>query len=281
LVVGLAGSDQPSPLLPKGSLLLGARDTKWRATSNESILRFSGSATPLNDGSVLVAGGAAYDRQKPKAPSAELYDPQLVVDTAKPEEKGGWRPTGRMSIGRRNHTATLLQTGEVLVAGGGLAEPINETTPATGNSASLPKLVDSAEIYDPRKATWRPAGKMLTGRGDDSSAPGSAGGNWRPADFTATRLKDGRVLVVGGAVLKSFDKARPLALQPKLDLNLAEIYQPGATRSNQPGADGSSRGGPGTPSQLLGDWRVLGGLAGLLLVGAVVFIRKIRSRSGR
>jgi len=52
-----------------------------------------------------VAGG--MDVNANQLASAELYDPK----------KGKWSVTGSMSVGRTDFTATLLQNGEVLVAG--------------------------------------------------------------------------------------------------------------------------------------------------------------------
>ena len=67
-----------------------------------------------------------------------------------------------MATARLLHTATLLQDGRVLIAGG-----------ADASDA----LVSSAEIYDPVKQTFIPAGNMTAGR----------------ASHTATLLPDGRV----------------------------------------------------------------------------------------
>ncbi len=68
--------------------------------------RFYQTATLLQDGTVLVAGGygdAGY------LSSAEVYDPA----------SGNWSPTGAMTTVRGGcHTATLLQSGKVLVTGG-------------------------------------------------------------------------------------------------------------------------------------------------------------------
>src|SRR5205809_4842890 len=54
---------------------------------------------------VLVAGG--YNQQNYRR-SAELYDPAT----------GTWTATGSLSTVRLSHTATLLPSGKVLVAGG-------------------------------------------------------------------------------------------------------------------------------------------------------------------
>jgi hypothetical protein len=70
------------------------------------------------------------------------------------------------------HTATLLADGRVLVAGGGSV------------SSNIPPLLDSAEVYDLIDGTWVSTGSMSTPRGSGQAA---------------TRLADGRVLVVGGS----------------------------------------------------------------------------------
>ena len=67
-------------------------------------------------------------------------------------------------------TATLLANGRVLVTGG------------TGASAAGTKSLSSAEIYDPATGLWTETGSMLSGH----------------SEHTATLLKDGRVLIVGG-----------------------------------------------------------------------------------
>jgi N-acetylneuraminic acid mutarotase len=64
--------------------------------------------TLLGNGEVLVTGGLGVNGAYTTLASAELYDPK----------KGKWTVTGSMSVGRSAFTATLLQNGEVLVAGG-------------------------------------------------------------------------------------------------------------------------------------------------------------------
>src|SRR5438552_16054323 len=70
-----------------------------------------------------------------------------------------------MSIAHSHHTATLLPSGQVLVAGG-----------YSGSNAL------SAELYDPATGVWTPTGSLPVGR-------------W---DYTATLLPNGQVLVAGG-----------------------------------------------------------------------------------
>ena len=82
-----------------------------------------------------------------------------------------------MLTARSGATATLLDTGEVLVAGGGC-------NPGGGDcdAGSFLDTLRSAELYDPTSATWTKTGSMTFGR----------------EYFTATLMPDGRVLVAGG-----------------------------------------------------------------------------------
>jgi hypothetical protein len=79
---------------------------------------------------------------------------------------GAWVPSGSLATPRFYHTATLLQDGSVLVAGG-----------YNGSSTFA-----SAERYYPASGTWVPAGPMATAR----------------LSHTATLLPNGKVLVAGG-----------------------------------------------------------------------------------
>ncbi len=78
-----------------------------------------------------------------------------------------WRDTGRMFQDRHRHTATLLPSGQVLVAGGDGQDGVRS----------------SAELYDPATGTWTVTGELNDAR----------------QDHTATLLRTGQVLVVGGS----------------------------------------------------------------------------------
>ena len=56
-----------------------------------------------------------------------------------------------MATARREHTATLLGNGQVLVAGG------------LGSGGSSDYL-SSAELYDPVKGTWSATGTLISAR---------------------------------------------------------------------------------------------------------------------
>ena len=111
------------------------------------------SATLLQDGRVLVAGGAT---QSTTLASAELFDPLL----------NQWSYTGSMAVPRGNHTATLLADGKVLVASG--QNDVDNTT--------------TCEIYDPQTGTWSFAASLPTYR----------------LNAVSVLLYDGTVMVIGG-----------------------------------------------------------------------------------
>jgi N-acetylneuraminic acid mutarotase len=95
----------------KNSLLSETYDPatgKWEKTGNMSFQRASHTATLLPDGTVLVAGGGAANRSNNNQPITEVFNPAT----------GKWSNCGAMSVGRLNHTATLLPNGKVLIAGG-------------------------------------------------------------------------------------------------------------------------------------------------------------------
>jgi hypothetical protein len=89
---------------------------------------------------------------------------------------GEWEVTGSLGTARASHTATLLPSGKVLVAGG------------DGNGAST-----SAELYDPATGTWSSTGSL-----------GSA-----HASHTATLLSSGKVLVAGSFVFNTAELYDP------------------------------------------------------------------------
>jgi hypothetical protein len=212
---------------------------KFAPTGSMSTPRRRATATRLADGRILVAGGVGEPVQG--APSgtdflatAEIYDPKT----------GQFTPTGSMATAPVLETATLLRDGEVLVLGSGgasdsfataeLYDPASGTFRATGSMTatqrldtatlledgsvlvtgslfdqSVPTYRPSAELYDPASGAFKPAGPMSAFRDN----------------ATATLLKDGRVLIVGG----SNEGGTPLAS--------AELYSP-ATNSFSPTGPG-------------------------------------------
>ncbi|HSF24930.1 MAG TPA: kelch repeat-containing protein, partial [Blastocatellia bacterium] len=131
----------------------------WSVTGSLNTPRILHTATLLQNGKVLVAGGDDGKGGEFSSPlhTAELYDPAT----------GMWSFAGNLNAAIQEHTATLLQNGKVLVVGG------------YGSGSAI----NNAEVYDPDTGTW--------------SSVGSSSTNYR-LYYSATLLADGRVLIVGG-----------------------------------------------------------------------------------
>jgi hypothetical protein len=115
--------------------LYDAATGKFTATADMGITGALPTATLLADGKVLLAGGADIGQSSLDARMVLLYDPST----------GEFKPGGSTLVPRREHTATLLSDGRVLLAGGidgGVS--IGGDGLATGDWPT-----NSAEIYDP------------------------------------------------------------------------------------------------------------------------------------
>jgi len=134
-----------------------ATDSAWNPTGSMSIGRFSFTATVLQNGQVLVAGGDTPGEIVTN--TADLYNPNTGIFTS----------TGNMTKPRVGFSATRLSNGKVLAAGG-----------ATDSEVAT----NTAEIYDPATGTWSTTGSMKQGRQQHS----------------AILLRDGTVLVSGGNI---------------------------------------------------------------------------------
>ena len=193
-----------------------ARVGSFTPTGSLTTGRHDHTATLLKDGRVLIAGGGNTDISVDRATytylaSAELYDPA----------SGTFSLTGSMTTPRSGHTATLLDDGRVLIAGG---------YDGVGNTP-----LASAELYDTATGTFSPTGSMTTPR----------------SSHTATLLDDGRVLIAGGDAGANEWLAS------------AELYNPKTGTFSATGSMAMQRMGP--TATLLLDGRVLvaGGYGGL------------------
>ena len=247
-------------LLPNGTVLIAGGNSPnlatamlydpatrtFTATGSMGTARREHSATLLPGGKVLIAGGFLDTRIAENSyyvnalASAELFDPAT----------GTFIPTGSMGAARQRHTATLLPSGKVLIAGpemfvaGGnptaeLYDPVTGTFAATGSMLDTPPATltpglghtatllpsgkvliaggtyppaTSAELYDPVTGTFAATGSMSATR--DS--------------HTATLLPSGKVLIAGGAD----DQNVPAT---------AEVYDPATGTFTEKGSMGAAR----------------------------------------
>jgi chitodextrinase len=172
-------------------------------------------ATLLSNGMVLVAGGRVYNSSFTTITSAELYNPTT----------GTFTNTGGLNMRRAQHTATLLNNGMVLIAGG-----------RGDYTTTVPTDVTQAELYNPATGSFALTGSLNIARmghtatllgnnqviimggwndGPNSSTEGFVGvselynpatgvftsttelNTWR-YNHTATVLSNGKILIVGG-----------------------------------------------------------------------------------
>jgi len=141
----------------------------YAATGPIGTPRKHHTATLLQDGTVLLAGGIPVDDATPSITvldEAECYNPAT----------GAFTPVGTMTQARTGHAATLLASGKVLVTGG------NSAWSDTLDTLPLPATA-TAEIWDP-----------ATGQFTALANPMSVARR----NHTATLLGNGQVLICGG-----------------------------------------------------------------------------------
>ncbi|MET0886885.1 MAG: kelch repeat-containing protein, partial [Mycetocola sp.] len=170
-----AGGQAGNTSLASAELYDPVTDTST-PTEDMSVARSFHTATLLADGRVLIAGGHKFNFRNSALASAEIYDPAT----------GSFTPTGDMSIGRQEHTATLLADGRVLVVGG-------------YNALDDPPAQATAELFDPDIGTFARTESMTAARGN----------------HTATTLRNGTVLIAGGH-----------SGHPGASVAIAELYDP-------------------------------------------------------
>jgi Calx-beta domain/Galactose oxidase, central domain/Kelch motif len=249
----------------------------WSITGGLIAARYGHTATLLQDGKVLVAGGS--DDVDSTLASTELYDPVT----------GTWSVTGNLNASRIFHATTLLPNGEILVTGGYTKEHVS----VGSTVYSVPVSLNGAELYDAATGTWNitaslntarnshtatllPNGKVLVVAGgywsggpcpcyfndlNSSELYDPATGTWRITaslntarnSHTATRLPNGKVLVVAGSHANG-------------DLNSSELYDPATemwsvTASlNTPRLDHTATLLPGGNVLVVGGYKVAGNI---------------------
>lgn len=168
----------------------------WSAAASMNTGRSAASASLLGNGTVLVAGGNTANNCITSFPPSETVVVCYATALAEIFTPSGnvWNAAAPLTVARQGHTATVLASGKVLVAGGA-SDCTTVTTPTTQSGYCT--YDGNAEIYDPASNAWSPAGTLTTPR----------------QQHTATLLSSGKVLLAGG-----YDDNGVLAS--------AEIYDP-------------------------------------------------------
>lgn len=190
---------------------------EWKIIDSLNIQRTGHSATIMPDGNVLVAGGW---KDTSALSSCEIYNP----------ETDEWLRAPSMNLKRHNHGMITLNDGRIFVFGGekvkdceiydpttqkrkttdslkairqaiysnSIAHLLDNRVLVTGGHRNYPPiLLSSCELYDPVLEEWQTTDSLKYSR-------------WA---HTATTLKNGKVLVVGG-----FGNEK--------ELNKCELYDP-------------------------------------------------------
>ena len=164
----------------------------FRPAGTMTTPRAGHTATLLPDGRILIVGGERLSGGATGATSqasAEIYDPETQEFTK----------TGDMTTARSAHTATLLDSGRVLIAGGVNLDESGKQT-----------FLNSADLYDPSTGRFTATGSMIAAR----------------SFFAATLLASGKVLISG---YFNYDS-------PDSDvLEHAELYDPASGTFNLTG----------------------------------------------
>ncbi|MFD9193228.1 Kelch repeat-containing protein [Streptomyces phaeochromogenes] len=184
----------------KGVVLLGGADgsgaatnkvarydiaeKKWTAGATSlAFPRRLHTVTRLDDGTFLVVGGTSGSGPHAAGLTAvEKYDPA----------DGSLKTVASLHEARRGHSAVLLESKKVLVAGG-----------LASRTTDSDRALATAEIYDPATDKWTPTKHPMT------DARGGHG---------AVLFKGGKVLVTGGTAPVSKDGSTSLAY--------CELYDP-------------------------------------------------------
>jgi hypothetical protein len=157
---------------------------QWTQTGSMTQPRCLHSATLLLSGEVLVSGGvnSIYSNNTATVAAAEIHNPTT----------GTWTSTGSLNVSRASAATLLLQSGEVLTAGGynnagngsvntyltsaeiyasslGAWSLTTSMSPGTGLPTTPVLLTDGdmliandAQFYDPGTATWKATGSLPT-----------------------------------------------------------------------------------------------------------------------
>lgn len=179
--------------------------SRWTTVAPMSVPRLGNTLTLLTNGNVLVTGGTSADTAS-GAGGGQTIRPDATAEIYNVAANRWTNTSGGMSTPRFEHTATALDDGRVLIAGG-------QGPPISGVAGALV----STELYDPAVDSFRKSNDMSDAR----------------FNHTALKLPDRTVMVIGGAGGTNGDTS----------LSTAEVFNPGDGSWTAAGALTGSRSG--------------------------------------
>jgi hypothetical protein len=159
---GQSAGDGNDNFVEKTAEIYDSATGTWTLVDSMSRARYGHTATLLPDGTILIAGGAGPRGDLVYTVRGEMFNPY----------SGLWKNVDSLLTPRGFHTAVLLNSGKVLVAGG-------LTLPANG-----PNRTTKAELFQTSSSKWISTGSM--------TVPRSA------AAYGGALLSDGRFFIAGG-----------------------------------------------------------------------------------
>jgi hypothetical protein len=163
--------------------------SRWTTMAPMSVPRLGSTLTLLTNGSVLATGGTSADTAS-GAGGGQTIRPDATAEVYNVGANRWTKTSGTMSTPRFEHTATALDDGKVLIAGG-------QGPPISGQAEALA----TTEIYDPAVDSFRKSNDMSDAR----------------FNHAAVKLPDRTIMVVGGAGGQNGDTS----------LTTAEVFNPG------------------------------------------------------
>lgn len=204
----------------------------FQATGSLHHPRVLYSETPLEDGTILIAGGYDPSLGTPTA-TAEIFNPTTGKFTA---------TKGNMTKPRALHSGTLLPDGSVLIVGGLFNN---------GDTTS------SAELYDPKTGTFKATG--------DATIEGGVAGHTATLIEGCACKRDGEVLIAGGFNGMAFNHQDGT-------INSTSLYDPATGKFSSSGLDALVDDRQMHTATPIGKGKILiaGGSFGYLIVSANV-----------
>ena len=193
---------------PDGRVFMAGplKTTQHLDTAGGGAWQVFGDRARAGPGQPANAAENAYAPSVMYAPGKVLYiggddPPTTAVDLVDLTAAGPWRATAPMHFARRQHNATILPDGTVLVTGGSQGAGFNNLTPG--------QPIRAAEVWNPATEMWTVLAEEKVDRCYHS---------------VALLLPDGRVLSAGGGEYRPGD---PASVNPAADSHRdAQLYSP-------------------------------------------------------